>query len=192
MSVYSDKPGFTKDQARKAWKKAAATSAAAVTLVAELRSIEDAGLIAALRNGNEAVQQFPNWENLFNAGDICDCEKCRSVYSPAAYFADLLLFLRYRKANDPAFSAKDILFNRRPDLGYLALNCENAHITLPYIDVVCEVLEAAVAEKKPLGTPKALLKNCGLIRNMLIRKPMKYCGQPLIQWHCPSTWRVKK
>ncbi len=142
---YGEKTGFTKEQARKTWNKAAATHAAAVTLVTELRSMEDAGFVAALRNGNEAVRQFPNWDNLFNAGDICACEKCRSVYSPAAYYADLLLFLQGRKSKNPDLTVKDILFQRRPDLGYLELNCENAHTMLTYIDVVCEVLEAAIA-----------------------------------------------
>src|SRR4029450_13846820 len=76
---------------------------------------------------------------------LCDCEQCRSVLSPAAYFTDLLMFLRGRKAINPARTVKDVLFDRRPDLGYLELNCENAYTTLPYVDVVCEVLEAVVA-----------------------------------------------
>ena len=42
-------------------------------------------------------------------------------------------------------TVKDILFRRRPDLGFLELNCDNALTTLPYIDVVCEVLEDVVA-----------------------------------------------
>lgn len=31
-----------------------------------------------------------NWENLFGSVDLCECEECNSVYSPAAYFVELL------------------------------------------------------------------------------------------------------
>ena len=49
------------------------------------------------------------------------------MLSPAAYFADLLMFLKDRKAADPGIDkVKDILFRRRPDLGFLELNCDNA------------------------------------------------------------------
>jgi hypothetical protein len=54
------------------------------------------------------------------------------------------MFLRDRSAAVPGFHVKDILFRRRPDLGFIELNCENALTPFPYIDTVCEVLEAAV------------------------------------------------
>ncbi len=141
---YKDQPGFTKKSAKSTWFKAQATHAATVSLLAELKATENAGDVAALRAGSSAVSDFPNWNNLFKGGDICECKHCRSVYSPAAYFADLLMFLSKRRQDGK--SAKDTLFKRRPDLGYLELNCENANVTLPYIDVVCEVLEDVVAD----------------------------------------------
>jgi hypothetical protein len=67
------------------------------------------------------------------------------VLSPAAYFTDLLMFLKDRETLTPGQSLKDLLFARRPDLGYLELDCDNALTPLPYVDVVCEVLEAVVA-----------------------------------------------
>jgi hypothetical protein len=39
------------------------------------------------------------------------------------------MFLKDRRPE--GIPVKDILFNRRPDLGYLELNCENANVTLP-------------------------------------------------------------
>lgn len=140
---YEDKPGFTKEKAKETWWKAEATHAAAVTLMAELKTTEHAGSIAALKAGNDVVSDFPNWNNLFKGGDVCECKHCRSVYSPASYFADLLMFLKDRKPK--GIPVINTLFDRRPDLGYLELNCENANVTLPYIDVVNEVLEAVVA-----------------------------------------------
>jgi receptor-binding and translocation channel-forming TcA subunit of Tc toxin/ABC toxin-like protein/neuraminidase-like protein len=165
---YAERPGFTAETARRVWNRAAETHAAALTIVGELQAMEAEGLPSALLNqakalpsaqfnkadglpvalldNNAAIEQLPNWNNLFKAGDLCECEHCRSVYSPAAYFADLLMFLKERKAKNPAQTVKDILFERRPDLGYIELNCENALTPLPYIDVVCEVLEDVVAD----------------------------------------------
>ncbi len=143
---YADRPGFDAETARTVWNRAADTHAATLTIVADLKALDPNSLPQALQWDSEALASFPNWENLFQTGDLCDCEACRSVLSPAAYFADLLMFLKYRNAANPAFKVKDILFRRRPDLGYLELNCENALTTIPYIDVVCEVLEAVVAD----------------------------------------------
>ncbi len=140
---YGDRPGFSAESARLAWNRAADTHAAVLTIVSDLKAFEEGSLPLALKNGNKALAAFPGWDGLFQSGGLCDCEPCRSVLSPAAYFADLLMFLRDRRAGTS--SVKDVLFRRRPDLGYLELNCDNALIPLPYIDVVCEVLEDAVA-----------------------------------------------
>jgi Tc toxin complex TcA C-terminal TcB-binding domain/Neuraminidase-like domain/Salmonella virulence plasmid 28.1kDa A protein len=141
---FEARAGFTPVTARLAWSRAAGTHAAVLSVVGDLKALDDEALPMALKNGNAALETFPNWKNLFKGGDLCECESCRSVLSPAAYFSDLLMFLKDRPAANPARSVKDILFDRRPDLGYLELNCENALTTLPYIDVVCEVLEDVV------------------------------------------------
>ncbi len=145
---YSQSRGFTADRARLAWNRAADTYAAVVTIVGDLKAREKGCLPAVLASGGEgALADFPNWENLFRGGDVCHCEHCRSVLGPAAYFADLLMFLGDRETVEPpAENVRDVLFTRRPDLGYLELGCDNAHTTLPYVDVVCEVLERAIAD----------------------------------------------
>lgn len=140
---YAGRNGFTLESAQLAWNRAADTYAAVLTIVADLKALEEEGLPFALKSGSIALSNFPNWNNLFKTGDRCECEHCRSVLGPAAYFADLLVFLKDRYWN--GVSLKDILFRRRADLGYLELNCDNAMTHLPYIDVVCEVLEEAVA-----------------------------------------------
>lgn len=38
----------------------------------------------------------PNYAKLFGSPDICECKHCRSVFSAAAYFVDLLRFLWLR------------------------------------------------------------------------------------------------
>ena len=42
-------------------------------------------------------------------------------------------------------SVKDVLFQRRPDLGDLLLGCDNTNTAMPYVDIVNELLEALVA-----------------------------------------------
>ncbi|HYS49661.1 MAG TPA: peptidoglycan-binding protein, partial [Xanthobacteraceae bacterium] len=142
---YAAKSGMSAPEARLAWNKAADTHAAVVTVVGDLKAFDGEGLPLVLKNGTDALSTFPNWNNLFQGGDMCTCEECRSVLGPAAYFADLLVFLKDRKALDPAFTVKDILFARRPDLGFIELDCDNALTPLPYVDVVCEVLEKVIA-----------------------------------------------
>ncbi len=103
-----------------------------------------------------------NLSTLFGSLDYCECDECLSVYSPAAYFVELLQFLRNNNLGpDPATGDPDPahnknihpgiigtplekLFRRRPDLGCLELTCENTFTVLPYIDLVNEVMESFV------------------------------------------------
>lgn len=88
----------------------------------------------------------PTLASLFGSLDYCDCKHCRSVLSPAAYMVDLLVFLNNAVAGD-GDTALEKLFERRPDLGNIELNCENTNTPLPYLDLVNEVLEDAVVPR---------------------------------------------
>ena len=118
------------------------------------------------RAKEKLIKHFPTFEALFGSLDFCECEHCRSVLSPAAYFVDLLRFLdRDRKDWDnflnqwkrthagELYTASykkpyDALIERRPDLPHLPLTCENTNTVLPYIDIVNEILEYYVVHKK--------------------------------------------
>jgi peptidoglycan hydrolase-like protein with peptidoglycan-binding domain len=95
-----------------------------------------------------ALGDIPDLEALFGSLDYCECEHCKSLYGPAAYLTDLLRFLKEHSAIDHTKTVKDILFERRPDLGNIKLNCENTNTPLPYIDLVCEILENNLTGKK--------------------------------------------
>lgn len=96
-----------------------------------------------------------SWDTLFGDADFCECGECNSVYSAAAYFVELLQYLRNNNLDPDATGTveinpdpKDIantplekLFYRRPDLGCLQLTCTNTNTILPYIDLVNEVME---------------------------------------------------
>lgn len=96
-----------------------------------------------------------NLEELFGDMDSDPCDDCNSVTSPAAYFVEILQFLRNNnldpdnaitKANNLPLTGTVLerLFARRPDLGNLQLTCPNTNTILPYIDLANEVMESFV------------------------------------------------
>ena len=103
------------------------------------------------------VEQFPSIATLFGNVDYCECDDCSSVLSPAAYFVDVLQFLGpppngNSAANGAGYYPLDVLIGkdatvpgRRPDLGALPLSCENTNTSMPYIDIVNEILEYFIA-----------------------------------------------
>lgn len=93
---------------------------------------------------NALQVSLPNWTTLFGSPGTCQCCDCHSVYGPAAYFVDLMQFLKNSSAQLQGPSALDVLQSRRPDLWYLKLNCENSDTELPFIDLVNEILETFV------------------------------------------------
>lgn len=102
-----------------------------------------------------------SWDMLFGDADFCECGECNSVYSAAAYFVDLLQYLRNNNLDpngnipinpDPKDISNTLLeklFERRPDLGCLQLTCKNTNTILPYIDLVNEILENYLVYNHP-------------------------------------------
>lgn len=150
------KAGINHKEAKEIFRRAERTNTAAMLIVGELQDTMRTMNIPALEMKSlskklEAVSKdFPNLKSLFKLTDVCACEHCRSVYSPAAYLVEILQFLDKRSVTDLEINttghlAKDVLFERRPDLGEIDLGCENANTPVPYIDLVCELLEEEVA-----------------------------------------------
>jgi peptidoglycan hydrolase-like protein with peptidoglycan-binding domain len=100
----------------------------------------------------EALGDIPDLETLFGSMDYCDCSHCSSLYGPSAYLTDMLRFLKEHNSlviqSGKTLTVKDILFDRRPDLGNIKLNCENTDTPLPYIDLVCEILENNISPQQ--------------------------------------------
>ncbi|MEO8677785.1 MAG: hypothetical protein ABI665_01985 [Vicinamibacterales bacterium] len=124
------------------------------------------------------LRPLPHYAELFGTLDGCECEPCESVYSPAAYLTDLLHFLKIAVIRDEehpnasrapadglaALEARTYCDGhgvqasqpRRPDIVRTLLSCRNAETLMPYVDLVFEILENAVA---PAGgaTPQTTL-----------------------------------
>lgn len=104
-------------------------------------------MIPSSRPGESGPTLSPDLEMLFGSLTACDCEHCRSIFSPAAYLVDALMFLKGTTSN-----LLEAFNHRRPDIGALELTCANTHTPLPFIDLVNEILENAVVSRESHGT----------------------------------------
>lgn len=136
-------------KATEIYKRAERSYAASLAIIGELMSLQQGSSLAVLPNVYEAyetaaMKDLPDLRTLFQDTDSFECKDCKNVYSPAAYLADLLKYLDRRGSTTPMQSAKKVLFKRRADIGEIDLNCDNSNTAIPYIDLVCEVLEDAL------------------------------------------------
>ncbi|WP_414621866.1 hemopexin repeat-containing protein [Calothrix sp. CCY 0018] len=81
---------------------------------------------------------LPSYEELFGKLNFKKGDDGRSVYSPAAYLTDLLQLL------DDNFEQPQL--DRREDIKSILLNSENTYGTIPYLDIVNQVLEEKVSQ----------------------------------------------
>ncbi len=98
------------------------------------------------------LKDIPGYDDLFGTMAFCECDHCSSIYSPAAYFVDMMQFVQ-KYILDKHFKGdkKNHVLNlkvRRPDLWTLPLTCENTSTLIPYLDIINEILESYIAKKK--------------------------------------------
>jgi hypothetical protein len=111
-----------------------------------------------------------NLTQLFGSMDYCQCDDCVSILSPAAYYVELLQYLRNNNQqgnlvvagttpsvpvpDQPGYAGTtlDMLLHRRPDLANLELTCANTNTVLPYIDLSNEVMESFVVHLRQYKT----------------------------------------
>ncbi|HEY3608789.1 MAG TPA: hemopexin repeat-containing protein [Pseudonocardiaceae bacterium] len=103
-------------------------------------------------------ESCPGYEELFGELDFRGDDDARSVYSPAAYFVDLLALL------EGTFDRPSLL-ERRPDLTQVILDKTNTFTETPYLDIVNQVLERLIGanpydilrnRRHPFGLPFSL------------------------------------
>ena len=84
------------------------------------------------------VSGVPDYLNIFGTSGGCECMSCESILSPGAYMVDILSYVQ-------GFGGEATLQARREDLYDLKLTCPNNDTSLPYIDLVNEILEDRIA-----------------------------------------------
>ena len=157
MQKYATNTAIGSTQAARIYSRAEQTYGVALSLVGRYNQAFSVGNPAAISSPNQQqiaaqLAQFPNLQTLFGSDSFCACEDCQSVLGDAAYLVDLLEFLSHRPAKSG--NARDVLLARRPDIAQLELSCPNTDTALPYIDLVNELLEDAVAAPQTGNTPR--------------------------------------
>src|SRR6266567_3289763 len=147
-------------QATAIYAKADSITAMTTTLYSQYARVFNNVSPQAFGNLEDIFSAIPNYTELFGSLDLCDCEHCHSVYSPAAYLVDLLQFLYNAAPNDNNETPLDVLTRRRADLKYIRLNCVNTETPIPYIDLVNEIMESYVVFHNALpNVPGTALPN---------------------------------
>lgn len=101
-------------------------------------------------DGRAQVATHPTLQLLFGSQDYCRVEPSTSYTSPPAYLLDLLSWLDAVSSTDPNYpTALQVLLARRPDIALVDFTAANTTTRIPYIDVVCEVLEQALVGGSP-------------------------------------------
>ncbi|KAG8823261.1 putative Insecticidal toxin complex protein TccB2 [Serendipita sp. 399] len=174
---------FTPEEGANVFHRAENTSIATSMLAGRIQSSSSALQLGAFSNSlplarlEAILRDFPNLNTLFQFGEACACDDCMTVYSAAAYLVDTLLFLDQRWIIDTTgptgsistIGARKALFARRPELGDLDLNCANRNNALPYIDVVCELLEEEVAPDGGFTVPTTVPLDTGRVSPALLQ-----------------------
>jgi hypothetical protein len=146
------KSGIDKAKAEAIYARAGKSAMTASHHFAALRDVVKGGFqrlaVSNLRPSDlvNDLKDIDGFEQLFGNQDFCDCAECRSIFSPAAYFVDLMWFIETNISNK-VFAGLPAdhpihLRTRRPDLWTLELSCDHTHGLIPYLDIVNEVLEA--------------------------------------------------
>lgn len=144
----------TERQARRAYKTAVRLREKAILVWMNLRDILSPYYQQTLFNNLPTElpecflsqqEQIPGYERLFESLDFIECDHARSILGPAAYFVDLLRFVKRHissQTDGNSAHANCRLDSRRPDLERIRLDAENTSALIPYIDLVIEILEA--------------------------------------------------
>jgi len=124
----------------------------AMGLFANMRQALTALPVRAIGDIQGSMRQFlstsspiANWQTLFGSQSYCECTDCRSVYSAAAYFVDLLQFLQYAAPNSAGQTPYQVLIARRPDLPYIKLRARKLIIVTN--DARCVTLSVWAQQK---------------------------------------------
>ena len=163
------------DEARTIHSRAAQLHAVAVNLVADLRTSGQVD-VPWLAEPQALTAQIPDWEELFGSADYLQGPDSLSLYSEAAYLTDLIDYLAdlgidYGSTTPVLMAATEKtwtpLSGRRPDLWDVKLSPDNTNLTLPYVDLVNELLESAISPETDI--PATARQSSGSVDELRIQ-----------------------
>ena len=141
------------EQAKQVWKKALARKTKTMmtyTAIAQQKGahygVSRFNNLGTLTDKN--FNNLPGYQDLFGDLDFCSCPDCRTIFSPAAYFVDLMRvqdnYIDIDKTADPPPVP---LQTRRPDLWELPLSCDNTNKEVPMLEIANKVLLQTLGKK---------------------------------------------
>ncbi len=144
--LYGDDP----EKARQVYRRAGQIKARVKHLAMNVKDLVASRYSRATLAHNadpELIDYFegiPDYQSLFGSLDFCECEHCKSIFGPAAYFLDIMRITdRYiTEPNSAKIPDGFKLADRRPDLFSRELTCDNTNRLIPFLQIVNEVLEA--------------------------------------------------
>lgn len=111
---------------------------------------------------NDYFKRIPNYQELFGSLDYLEGDDCYSIFSPAAYFVDIMR-ITDEYISDPNLNpvrtipSRYTLEERRPDLFEMELNSENTNAVIPYLELVNGILKKNIEHNENIkDTYKAL------------------------------------
>ncbi|OPF15853.1 hypothetical protein B1L04_25960 [Microcystis aeruginosa KW] len=133
--------------ARKIYQNATAVKAKTMLMWANVHNLVASPYFRGMQANNVSgdiarfFEGLPSYQDLFGSLDYCECEHCQSIFSPAAYFVDLMRIID-RYITQPNDKLK--LEKRRLDLARIELTCENTNNLVPYLGIVNKVIALKV------------------------------------------------
>jgi len=95
----------------------------------------------------QSFAALDGYASLFGSQAFCDCAHCASILGPAAYFVDLMEFVKQEVGAQIPTAHRLALAARRPDLWTTPLTCAATNELVPTLTIVNEVLENDVARR---------------------------------------------
>ena len=140
----------SEEQAKKVHKRALARKSKALityTALVQHKSVHYQATrfdnLSAATDAN--YNSLPSYQDLFGDLDFCTCPDCRSIFSPAAYFVDLMR-LQDNYITKESNASPILLLDRRPDLWEIPLDCKHTNNIIPKLEIVNKVLLNALGQ----------------------------------------------
>ncbi len=188
---FQTRTGLADDDAVAVYRKASQTSAQVAHGLQlqkdalsqfELGSIFQ-GIAPRLVNDLNGVDGYAE---LFGNTAYCECDHCRSIFSPAAYFTDLMYFID-KNITKVAFAGKPNhpirLRTRRPDLWHLKLTCANTDTLIPHLTLVNEILESYLQRSLSIAEPAKALAADRRAIGLPFHTPLATVREYLREWN---------
>jgi hypothetical protein len=156
FDTFAARSKLAPEKARTIYERASGTLAGVSALVGSVIDVFKGGFTNfgvgnLFEDVSDGLKKMQGYADLFGPSEICDCDHCQSILSPAAYFVDLMLFTEQHVTDHVFTGAKAShalnLKVRRPDLWTLPLTCENTNTLLPTLVVVNEILERYLTKR---------------------------------------------